>query len=161
MRFTPNSAADIALKSKPITGNFPGRVHSAEDCTSKKGVDMIKLGITVYVNGKEFQRECYLHPAMEVLVYNFCKNANLEREYQNGELRAELCENKDVMVRLGIEKGDPGYQDKSVIKDFLPLNTPETKMGGSTPAPVPRAGAPRPSPTTAPDPADDSSDVPF
>lgn len=161
MQFTPQSAADIAAKSKPITGNFPGTVHSAEDCTSKKGVDMIKLEVTVHVGEKTFEKTTYLHPAMEVLVYQFCIHSGLEEEYQNGELCAELCDGKDVMVKLGIEKSKDGYPDKSVIKAFLPLDTPETKPGeASAPARTQRpASAPRP--PSDPDLDTQTDDIPF
>lgn len=160
MQFQPQSAADIAAKSKPLTGNFPGRVHSAEDCTSKKGVDMIKLEVTVFVGEKSFEKTTYLHPAMEVLVYNFCKNTGLSEEYHQGSLRAEHCDGKDVMVKLGIEKGKDGHPDKSVIKDFLPLDTPETKLGAAAKAPPVRPGTPPPKPKDADlDPAD--QDIPF
>lgn len=158
MQFKPNSAEEIAAKSKPITGIFPGRVHGAEDCTSKKGVDMIKLDVTVYVGERTFEKSTYLHPAMEVLVYNFCKNADLLEEYQQGTLRAEMCDGKDVMVKLGVEKGKDGYPDKSVIKDFMPRDTQETKLG----APPARPPAPTPRPKTLdPDLDTQPDDIPF
>lgn len=157
MNFKPQSAADIAAKSKPITGIFPGRVHSAEDCTSKKGVDMIKLDVTVYVGERTFEKTTYLHPAMEVLVYNFCKNADLLEQYQQGDLCAEMCEGKDVMVKLGIEKGKDGYPDKSAIKDFMPKDTPETKLA----APAVNAPATRPKPPADPDLDTQPDDIPF
>lgn len=158
MQFQPQSAEDIALKSKPITGNYPGKIIRAEDCQSKKdGTEMIKLDVLVYVGGKSFEKTTYLHPKMEVLVYGFCKNTGLLDEYQQGELSAELCENKDVMVRLGIKKGNDGYADSSEIKEFLPLETPETKREAQ-PAKVP-AQAPKPPHDPALDPAPD--DIPF
>lgn len=159
MQFKPNSADEIAVKTKPLTGYFPAHVHTAEDCQSKKNVDMIKLSLTVYAGERQLQKECYLHPAMEVLVYNFCQHAGLSEEYNNGELRAELCEGKDVMVKLGIEKGKDGYADKSAVKDFVSRDTPETQIV-KKPEVAPRAGVSQPFKTTTPD-EGDSSGMPF
>jgi len=160
MQFKPSSASDIALKSRPLTGYFPAKVHTAEDCQSKKGVDMIKLGLTVYAGERQLQKECYLHPAMEVLVYNFCQHAGLSEEYNNGELRAELCDGKDVMVKLGIEKGKDGYADKSVVKDFVSRDTPETQLDKKA-APVPKPGVRPPRPTDPDLDVKNDSDIPF
>lgn len=165
MRFTPQSAEDIAKKTKPLTGIFPATVHSAEACVSKKGVDMIKLNVTVYVNTSTFEKTTYLHPAMEVLVYNFCKHAGLEEEYHTGSLTADMCERKDVFVKLGIEKGKDGYADKSVIRDFVSQEehdkAAEKRAGGAP------TQAERKPPTTPPRPPVDPDldvqpdDIPF
>jgi hypothetical protein len=156
MNFVPKSAAEIAAKSKPLTGIFPARVHTAEAQVSKKGVDMIKLDLTVYFGDKTTEKSTYLHPAMEVLVYHFCDHAGLLEEYNSGSLTADMCEGKDVMVKLGIEKGKDGYQDKSVIKDFVPRDTPATDLATGKPT-VPAAPRPPKDPDldTAPD------DIPF
>lgn len=165
MQFKPQSAEDIAKKSKPLTGIFPATVHTAEACVSKKGVDMIKLEVTVYVNTSEFQKTVYLHPAMEVLVYNFCKHAGLEEEYHTGSLTAEMCERKDVFVKLGIEKGKDGYADKSAIKDFVSQEEHD-RAAERRSATAPAQGE-RKAPVTPPRPPADpdldvqDSDIPF
>lgn len=158
MQFKPQSAADIAAKSKPITGIFPATVHTAEACTSKTGVEMIKLSATVYVGQSTFEKTTYLHPAMEVLVYSFCKYAGLEEEYATGSLTAEMCERKDVFVRLGIEKGKDGYADKSVIKGFVSQEEHDKAAAKrDTTAPVPGERKPPVSPPRPP--ADPDLDV--
>lgn len=158
MQFKPQSEADIAAKSKPITGTFPATIHTAENCTSKKGVDMIKLDLTVYAGDRKLEKSTYLHPAMEVLVFNACKHSGLLEEYQSGDLTAEMFENKDVMVKLGIEKGKDGYPDKSVIKDFMPVDAPVTESAPRSPAP-PAQRPPRP--PADPDLDAQPDDIPF
>lgn len=158
MQFKPKTAAEIAIESKPLTGIFPAHIHTAEAQVSKKGVDMIKLDLTVYIGDKTTEKSTYLHPAMEVLVYHFCDHAGLLEEYNAGRLTADMCEGKDVMVKLGIEKGKDGYADKSVIKDFVSRDTPATDLAARG-----AAAAPAPTPRTAKDPDLDTEkdDIPF
>ena len=155
MNFVPKTAAEIALKSKPLTGIFPATVHTASDEISKKGVPMIKLDVTVYIGDKSTEKTTYLHPAMEVLVYHFCEHAGLLDAYNAGALSAEMCEGRDVMVKLGIEKGKDGYPDKSVIRDFVSKDTKATELNAPSSSPFSKPVEKDP----ALEPSDD--DIPF
>lgn len=129
MNFTPRTEKEIKEQKKPLVGIFPGIVKAAEACESKKdNTPMIKLEVIVYYGNRQTEKTVWLHPKMEVLVYNFCKFAGLIEEYNLGSLTAELCEDKEVMVRLGIEKGKDGHADRSVIKDFVSKDTPSTDI---------------------------------
>lgn len=120
LQFKPKTEKEIEELTALPNGEFPATVTAAESAVSKKsGADMIKITVLVYVGDRKFQFTDYLMPAMEVKLYNFCKQANLLDEYHAGSLTPEMCENKELWVKLGIQKGKDGFADKSEIKDYI------------------------------------------
>lgn len=144
MQFKPLSAKEVEERLKLPKGDFPATVISAENAMSKKEVEMIKLSVQVFVGDRKLHFTDYLHPAMEVKVRHFCECAGLMDQYECGSLTAEMCEGKDITVKLGIKKQE-GFADKSEIRDYVPERKAATPPSTLKPDPaddIPGVGLP-------------------
>lgn len=119
----------MSLSFKPVSeaeamgllpeGVYDFQVKSAEDCVSKKGNPMIKLGLTIWdKEGRERQVTDYLMAAMMFKLKHFCDAVGLEEKYKAGSFAALDCLNKSGKCKLKIEESD-GYQPKNSVKDYL------------------------------------------
>lgn len=124
MRFAPKSEEEIDTRVLLPAGEYDATVTQATDEVSKSS-QKEQIHLVLKVEDDQGQRNIvhdYLLEAMAGKLRHFCAAADLMSEYESGELDAGYCTNQTVRVRLGIEKGKGEYQDKNVVKDYLPRN---------------------------------------
>jgi hypothetical protein len=83
---------------------------------------MIKLTIAVIGDlGREHVLTDYLMESMMYKMKHFCDAVGLEKEYESGNLLAEMCDGKSGKVKIFID--DPGdnsaFNPKNAVKDYV------------------------------------------
>jgi hypothetical protein len=124
MKVTPISEADARDAGLRKRGLYDFEVTSAEEQTSSKGNDMIKLMVKCYdTEGHSFTLFDYLvsSDGMAYKVRHFASATGLLATYEKGELSADDCLGKTGRCQVGIERGKNGYSDKNNISDYVPL----------------------------------------
>lgn len=120
MNFKPKSDDELNTFDLFPTGEYDFDVIKAIDDTSKAGNDMIKLELDVYAtNGKRTRVFDYLLESLSYKLKHFCEATGLAKEYESGDLSAEMCKNRAGRCVLGIQKDKSGeYPDKNFVKDY-------------------------------------------
>lgn len=121
MNFTPKSAEELQLAELMPEGEYDFKVLSAEDAVSKKGNDMLKLKLAVYVGQREYHVFDYLLEAMAFKLRHFCESTGLLDLYEDGILTADDCDGAAGIVEIEIEKPKEGskYGPKNVVADYI------------------------------------------
>jgi hypothetical protein len=122
MRFTPQTEEEL----NPVLpqGIYEAEVIKADEQTSKKGNDMIKLTLKVYASGeKTILVNDYLMEAIGKKLRGFCESAGVLDLYESGMLEAHDCTGRSVNVKLKIEQQD-GFSPKNAVVDYLPTGAP-------------------------------------
>lgn len=116
-RYNPDAVVEVIPP-----GTYEAVVKKATNDVSKGGNDMIKLTLDVYTPaGLPVTVWDYLVFSDSVLykVKHFCESAGID--FEKGELEAEECIEKNVKVKLKIDKQD-GYADKNAVADYVKRN---------------------------------------
>jgi hypothetical protein len=58
-------------------------------------------------------------------IRHFCYSCGLDALYEQGRLSALDCTGKSGKLKIDFKKGENGYQDKNVVKDYV-ISTTET-----------------------------------
>ena len=121
MDFTPKKEEDLKSFDLIPDGTYDFDVLKASDEVSKaSGNEMIKLTLGVYVDGKITKWVFdYLVPSMEAKLRHFCDSTGLLSEYEDGSLEAFYCKGRSGKAKIGVQKGQDGYSDKNIIKDYV------------------------------------------
>jgi hypothetical protein len=119
MKFTPKTEEEIQLGQLLPKREYMFSVKYAENTTSKKGNEMIKLTVAVYDDaGNGHMMFDYLLESMPSKLRHFCEVAELMEKYQLGTVDANDCINKGGVLLLDIEQKDD-YPPRNVIKDYV------------------------------------------
>lgn len=119
MRTTPKSEKELAEAGLWPAGTYDFEVLTAEDTTSRKGADMIKLKVKIYNDEGQSQTVFdYLLDAMAHKLRHAAEAFGLLDEYEAGGFDAIDCEGKTGKVKIKIEKSE-GYPDKNAIADYI------------------------------------------
>lgn len=150
MNFSPKTAEELQLAELMPEGEYDFKVLSAEDAVSKKGNDMLKLKLAVYVGQREYHVFDYLLEAMAFKLRHFCESTGLLDHYEDGTLTAGDCDGAAGIVAIEIEKPKEGskYGPKNVVSDYISWDAVKIEP---TPA-KPKASAQEPL---------DGDDIPF
>lgn len=119
----------MSLSFKPVSeaeaigllpdGVYDFQVKTAEQCTSKKGNPMIKLGLIVWdKEGREHHVNDYLLEIMKYKLKHFCDATSLDDKYQAGSFDASDCIGKSGRCKLKIEESE-GYAPKNSVHDYV------------------------------------------
>lgn len=147
MRFKPKTAEEIATENLLPLGVYDFEVLEAEEATSAKGNDMIKLKLKVYEDdgGHRIVFD-YLLEALAAKLRSAAEVCGLHPQYEAGELRATDFEGKVGKVKVGIQKDKAGqYPDRNAVLDYVFNKDPiaaEAKRGGGIGASKRAASAP-------------------
>lgn len=140
-------------------GIYDATCIGAEEKTSKTNLPMLKVQLRVYNDaGGTLMIDDYLlptHPTVSYRFKHFCEAAGLDAEYQSGTITADTCLNRDVKVKLGIEKQE-GYDERSKVADYLTAaKAQEAKDKASKPKASRGKAPPKPAPIKS------DSEIPF
>lgn len=124
------------LNFKPVTeekalgllpaGEYSFTVMHAENATSKKGNQMIKLSLEIYDNnGLARYVTDYLMEALAYKLRHFCDTTGLEEKYQQGQFDASDCIGKSGQCKLKVEKTED-YAPKNAVQDYVKNVKPAT-----------------------------------
>ena len=102
-------------------GTYPFEVVDASDEISKKGHDMIKLKLKIYLeDGRERILFDYLLEALEYKLAHFFEAIGKWEKYESGEFSADDCFGSSGEVKIYIQKDKDGqYGDKSAVQDYI------------------------------------------
>lgn len=123
MRTTPKSEKELAEAGLWPAGTVDFEVLTAEDTTSRKGSDMIKLKVKLYNDSGASQTVFdYLLDAMPHKLRHAAEAFGLLDEYEAGGFEAIDCEGKTGKCKIKVDKNE-GYPDKNGISDYIPAVT--------------------------------------
>ena len=126
MRFEPKTRQQLEDEEKKRLeesllpkGTYDFEVFRAEEAVSKKGNDMIALGLRIFApDGSVPFVNDWLLEAMAYKLRHFCETTGLLAKYDDGSLCAEDCKHAAGKVQLDIEKAKNNYGPKNVVKDY-------------------------------------------
>jgi hypothetical protein len=130
MRFIPKTEEEV--KRTFEKGDYRFKVIYAEEKNAKNGSPMIHIKMNVFHNvipGKTTIVDSYLtsNPNFEFLIRHFAYSIGLGECYESGALEAHHCQDREGIVRLGIETDTSGkYPDKNRVFDFIVDKNRET-----------------------------------
>ena len=123
MRFAPKSENELASANLWGPGEYDFEVNAAEEATSAKGNDMVKL--TVWVFNHEGQRRTVFDYLVDTeggayKIRHFAEATGLLPQYERGELLADDMAGRTGRCKLTVQKDKSGqYPDKNGIGDYL------------------------------------------
>lgn len=122
MNFESKSERQIVEESLFEKGEYDATVIKAEDKVSKKGNDMIALGLKVYHDdGRTTLVNDWLLPSMPMKLLKFCQSAGLQDRYDKGDLRAADCMDRDVRVILKVQEDESGqFPPQNSVANYKP-----------------------------------------
>lgn len=123
MRTTPKTEKELAEVGLWPAGTVDFEVLTAEETTSSKGNDMIKLKIKIFNDAGESKTVLdYLLDAMPGKLRHAAEAFGLLQEYEAGGFEAIDCEGKTGKCKIKIDKSE-GYPDKNGIADYIAVVT--------------------------------------
>lgn len=135
MQFNSKSREELARESLTPPGEYDFEIISAEETTSKKGNEMIKLKLRVFVENGEIHVYDYLVAGMEYKLANFCDAIGRSDDYDDGEINADNlvgCAGKLKLVIEEAEKdkdtGEVKWPAKNVVKTYIAGKKGQEKM---------------------------------
>lgn len=135
MQFNSRSREELARESLTPPGEYDFEIISAEETTSKKGNEMIKLKLRVFVENGEIHVYDYLVAGMEYKLANFCDAIGRSDDYDDGEINADNlvgCAGKLKLVIEEAEKdkdtGEVKWPAKNAVKTYIAGKKGQEKM---------------------------------
>lgn len=123
MNFTPKTDKEIAEANLIPAGVYDYEVAEASEERSKKGDDMLKLKLRVFVGDSERTVTDYLIGSMPAKLKHFCDSHGFQKLYEAGTLRASDCEMQAGKCKIGVKKDRSGqYPDQSQVVDYVVAN---------------------------------------
>lgn len=123
MKFQPKSEKEIAEAGLWPNGNYQFEILEAEETTSSKGNDMIKMKVKVYSDQGRSQNifDYIVAGTMEHKLRHLCEASGLLAEYEQGEIEAYQLVGKTGYCKVGRSKEDPTgqYPVKNQVVDYL------------------------------------------
>ena len=135
MQFNSKSREELARESLTPPGEYDFEIISAEETTSKKGNEMIKLKLRVFVENGEIHVYDYLVAGMEYKLANFCDAIGRSDDYDDGEINADNLVGCAGKLKLVIEEaqkdkdtGEVKWPAKNVVKTYIAGKKGQEKM---------------------------------
>lgn len=135
MQFNSRSREELARESLTPPGEYDFEIISAEETTSKKGNEMIKLKLRVFVENGEIHVYDYLVAGMEYKLANFCDAIGRSDDYDDGEINADNLVGCAGKLKLVIEEaqkdkdtGEVKWPAKNVVKTYIAGKKGQEKM---------------------------------
>lgn len=135
MQFNSRSREELARESLTPPGEYDFEIISAEETTSKKGNEMIKLKLRVFVENGEIHVYDYLVAGMEYKLANFCDAIGRSDDYDNGEINADNLVGCAGKLKLVIEEaqkdkdtGEVKWPAKNAVKTYIAGKKGQEKM---------------------------------
>ena len=135
MQFNSKSREDLAKASLTPPGEYDFEIMRAEETTSKKGNEMIKLKLRVFVENGEIHVYDYIVGGMEYKLANFCDAIGRSDDYDDGEIKADNLEGCAGKLKLVIEEavkdedtGEVKWPAKNAVKTYLAGKKGQEKM---------------------------------
>lgn len=119
MQFKPKTEKEIEEEMVFPAGEYDFDVLMAEDTTSSKGNDMVKVKLRIYVGSQVHYINDYLLPAMSAKLRHFCDTTGLLSKYETGRLEAADCSGRAGRVKIAVESAKAPYPAKNVVKDYI------------------------------------------
>jgi len=121
MKFKTKTENELREESLAALGDYDFEVLEASDAISKKsGNPMIKIKIGLYIDGRIKNHVFdYLMESMGAKLRHFCDTVGLLREYESGNLTADMCSGRSGRVKIVIDSKDPQYPPKNAVKDYI------------------------------------------
>lgn len=135
MQFNSRSREELARESLTPPGEYDFEIISAEETTSKKGNEMIKLKLRVFVENGEIHVYDYLVAGMDYKLANFCDAIGRSDDYDDGEINADNLVGCAGKLKLVIEKeqkdkdtGEVKWPAKNAVKTYIAGKKGQEKM---------------------------------
>ncbi len=135
MQFNSRSREELARESLTPPGEYDFEIISAEETTSKKGNEMIKLKLRVFVENGEIHVYDYLVAGMEYKLANFCDAIGRSDDYDDGEINADNLVGCAGKLKLVIEEaqkdndtGEVKWPAKNAVKTYIAGKKGQEKM---------------------------------
>ena len=135
MQFNSRSREELARESLTPPGEYDFEIISAEETTSKKGNEMIKLKLRVFVENGEIHVYDYLVAGMEYKLANFCDAIWRSDDYDDGEINADNLVGCAGKLKLVIEEaqkdkdtGEVKWPAKNAVKTYIAGKKGQEKM---------------------------------
>lgn len=128
MKFAPKSEEELLVSGLYPDGIYDYEILTAEERTSKKGNDMIKLEVRVFNHeaGNAITVDDYLVdvPSMEFKIRHAAESCGLLDQYSTGFIQASDFVGRCGKLRLGQQEGalkDEGtrYRSRNVVEDYI------------------------------------------
>jgi hypothetical protein len=126
MKFQPKSEEECGRFKVLPEGEYAFEIFKASDEVSKKGNDMIKIVLKIF-DGEECAAQVfdYLLEALAYKIRHCCDSVGLLKEYNLGELTAQMLLGCSGRVMLAIEQDQNG-NDRNVVKDYVKRDNAQT-----------------------------------
>lgn len=155
MQFTPKTEDEIATENLLEVGEYDAEVMDASEQTSKMGNPMLKVKMRVFrPNGGEAYIFDYLLESTAYKLRHFSYAIGLGDQYENGELEADDCKCRTCKVKVAIDKKNPDYPPKNIIRDYVTPDDSESRPTQTPPRSLPK-------PKHDPDLDQEEDDIPF
>ena len=136
MQFNSKSRDELARESLTPPGEYDFEIMRAEETTSKKGNEMIKLKLRVFVENGEIHVYDYLVAGgMEYKLANFCDAIGRSEDYDAGNINADSLEGCGGKLKLVIEEaqkdpdtGEVKWPAKNAVKTYIAGKKGQEKM---------------------------------
>lgn len=135
MQFNSRSREELARESLTPPGEYDFEIISAEETTSKKGNEMIKLKLRVFVENGEIHVYDYLVAGMDYKLANFCDAIGRSDDYDDGEINADNLVGCAGKLKLVIEEaqkdkdtGEVKWPAKNAVKTYIAGKKGQEKM---------------------------------
>jgi len=135
MQFNSKSREELARESLTPPGEYDFEIMRAEETTSKKGNEMIKLKLRVFVENGEIHVYDYLVAGMEYKLANFCDAIGRSDDYDDGEINADNLVGCAGKLKLVIEEaqkdkdtGEVKWPAKNAVKTYIAGKKGQEKM---------------------------------
>lgn len=140
MKFQPKTEDELSQVLPK--GTYEAEVFRAEEKQSKKGNDMLVLGLRVFGPGdKTVLVTDYITESVAHKLRHFCESCELLDRYESGELEATECLGQSCTVKLKVEEDETGqYPPKNVVGDYVVKKKAPLKMATASAA-AKKAGA--------------------
>lgn len=120
MRFAAKTEDQLNEERMLPEGEYPFEISAAEETTSAKGNEMIKLLVRVFKpDGQFILVNDYLLEIMQFKLLHCSEACGLADKYDTGELAAEDFIGKTGKLKLGQDPAKGDFPAKNSIKDYI------------------------------------------
>ncbi len=131
LNFEPKPENDLIDLLEVGDGDFEV-MEAVEKHSKSNGNPMIELKLKVWdAKGQEGIIFDYLMLTGSNFslrkIRHFCYSCGLETHYEQGSLSASNCAGKAGKLKIDFQKGNNGYADKNVVKDYITGHASEAK----------------------------------
>jgi hypothetical protein len=118
MKFSPKSPEELAEARLWPDGEYSAEVVKAEELTSKKGNQMLKITFRVYNGERVMMVDDYIIDTALDKLYSLCASAGQIELYYAGDVTADVLPGWGCRVKLGSERQE-GYEPRNKIKAYV------------------------------------------